>query len=120
MLLWTIKIAVLSLLLIYLVHYLFCFFTDMLTIPKVKDLVNTPAKEYDDMFKIIGSNHGTNSETTSIDLLPTESTPTQMKDELKNFMKKQLGNGEPEALFGNDFLNNDYESNQNANSIISF
>jgi len=118
MLLWTIKIAVLSLLLIYLVHYLFCFFTDMLTIPKVKDLVNTPAKEYDDMFKIIGSNSN-DFNATSIDLLPSESTPTQMKDELKNFMKKQL-NGEPEALFSNDFLNNDYEANQNANSIISF
>jgi hypothetical protein len=115
MLLWTIKIAVLSLLLIYLVHYLFCFFTDMLTIPKVKDLVNTPAKEYDDMFKIIGAN--TTFDSTSIDLLPTESTPTQMKDELKNFMKKQLGGDqEPEALFTNDFLNNDV----NANSIISF
>ncbi len=116
MLLWTIKIAVLSLLLIYLVHYLFCFFTDMLTIPKVKDLVNTPAKEYDDMFKIIGTHNQQQSDVTNIDLLPTDSTPTQMKEELKNFMKKQLNGGEPEALFTNDFLNNDV----NSSSIISF
>jgi hypothetical protein len=73
----------------------------------MKDLVNSPVKKYQDIFDTISQgNSNTNynnylptsnveTDYTDIDLLPTEnsnsnSSGTDMKDELKSFLKKQL------------------------------
>jgi hypothetical protein len=86
-----------------------------LTVPKIKDLVNSPSQKYKNIFDTINTNLYTNSYTnlnkenfntenlntnsyTSIDLLPTSdfnvSPKDAMKDELKSFLKKQLNNSE--------------------------
>jgi len=91
MLSWVIQITVISIILIFLVHHLINFFKSTLTVPKIKDLVNTPQK-YENMYNIIEKKTNTSSESadyTLIDLLPKEEEPT-MKSELKNFLKKQL------------------------------
>jgi hypothetical protein len=78
-----------------LVHHLINFFKSTLTVPKIKDLVNTPTQKYENMYNIIqkNSNNSNNSsesaDYTLIDLLPKVEEPT-MKNELKNFLKKQL------------------------------
>ena len=46
MLLWTVKWTVGSLTLIMLVHHLYLFLRNLLTVPKIKDLVNKPAENY--------------------------------------------------------------------------
>lgn len=88
MLSWVIKITIISIILIFLIHHLINFFKSTLTVPKIKDLVNTPQK-YENMYNIIKQNSKT--DYTMIDLLPQEEKPT-MKNELKNFLKKQLHN----------------------------
>ena len=40
MLSWILQITIISIVLIFLVHYLFNFFKSTLTVPKIKDLVN--------------------------------------------------------------------------------
>ena len=50
MLFFTLKTIFVSLLLIALIHYLYDFFKNTLTVPKVKDLVNKPAQRYNQMF----------------------------------------------------------------------
>ena len=115
MLSWIIQITIISIILIFLVHYLFNFFKATLTVPKIKDLVNAPAQKYENMFNIISRNNSTNTSSeesyTEIDLLPNLDTTTSintninaninannsnvidtdlMKNELKNFLKKQL------------------------------
>ena len=50
MLFFTLKTIFVSLLLITLIHYLYGFFKNTLTVPKVKDLVNKPAERYNKMF----------------------------------------------------------------------
>lgn len=107
MLSWILQITIISIVLIFLVHYLFNFFKSTLTVPKIKDLVNTPAQKYENMFNIIsksntdsilsanlGPNLGVdtivNNEYTLTDLLPKQETKTDMKNELKNFLKKQM------------------------------
>jgi hypothetical protein len=50
MLFFILKTIFVSLLLIALVHYLYGFFKNTLTVPKVKDLVNKPAQRYNQMF----------------------------------------------------------------------
>lgn len=93
MLSWVIQITVISIILIFLVHHLINFFKSTLTVPKIKDLVNTPTQKYENMYNIIQKNSNTSSyesaDYTLIDLLPKEEGPT-MKSELKNFLKKQL------------------------------
>ena len=97
MLSWAIQITIISIILIFLVHHLINFFKSTLTVPKIKDLVNTPTQKYEKMYSII--NNGTTSEIidknkdyTLIDLLPTKNEDTNMKSELKNFLKSQLHN----------------------------
>ena len=48
-----IQATIISIVLIFLVHHLFNFFKSTLTVPKIKDLVNTPTQKYDNMFSII-------------------------------------------------------------------
>ena len=97
MLSWIIQITIISIVLIFLVHYLFNFFKSTLTVPKIKDLVNSPTQKYENMFNVISKNNSdanidnnlnTNYEYTIKDLLPKQET--DMKSELKNFLKKQL------------------------------
>tara|TARA_B110000037_G_scaffold127607_1_gene145134 strand:- start:520 stop:948 length:429 start_codon:yes stop_codon:yes gene_type:complete len=81
MLPWIIQMSIISLVLIILVHYLFTFFKTNLTIPKVKDLVNKPQKQYDVLFD-------TMKEPV---IQPTNSEPvdnSNMKNELKNYLKE--------------------------------
>ena len=97
MLSWIIQITIISIVLIFLVHYLFNFFKSTLTVPKIKDLVNSPSQKYENMFNVISKNNfdanidnnlNTNYEYTIKDLLPKQEP--DMKSELKNFLKKQL------------------------------
>jgi len=97
MLLWMIQVIIFSIILIFLVHHLILFFKSTLTVPKIKDLVNTSTQKYESMFNIIlnKENNVTSSYKESdysiIDLLPKQED-TSMKSELKNFLKKQLTN----------------------------
>jgi hypothetical protein len=98
MLLWVIQITLISIILIILVHYLINFFKSTLTVPKIKDLVNTPTQKYENIYSIINSssdskfNSNSKHEYTLIDLLPKNNGENDMKDELKNFLKSQLHN----------------------------
>jgi hypothetical protein len=90
MLFWIVQTTVISVTLIFLVHYLIEFFKSTLTVPKIKDLVNTSPQKYENMFNVISNkktpsfNNGYNIE----DLIPTPNT--DMKSELKMFLKTQL------------------------------
>ena len=101
---WILQISIISIIFIFLVHHLLYFFKSTLTVPKMKDLVNSPVKKYQDIFDTI-TNTNTNTNYgnkylpdpnisdlsyTDINLLPTENSNTNMKDELKMFLKKQL------------------------------
>ena len=108
MLFWTIKITIISIIFIFLVHYLINFFKSVLTVPKIKDLVNSPNKKYESMYNTIknyernksseidtneSSSNVVEEDYTLIELLPPTNDEPQkptMKNELKNFLKKQL------------------------------
>ena len=53
---WAVQWTIISLVLILLVHYLYSFFIDTLTVPKVKDLVNKPIQQYNDILSDIKNN----------------------------------------------------------------
>ena len=58
MLLWTVRTMIISIVLIMIIHNLVCFFTKMLTVPKLKDLVYAPTYKYDKMYNTIMSSSG--------------------------------------------------------------
>ena len=88
MLLWTFQITLTSIILIFLVHYLINFFKSTLTVPKVKDLVNSPIEKYKNMYNIIDNT------TKYVEQPVLKEDNASMKDELKNFLKKQLNTDE--------------------------
>ena len=93
MLYWTLQITIVSIILIFLVHHLINFFKSTLTVPKIKDLVNTPTQKYENMYNIILQQNNKNEDQvvdyTEIDLLPKPNIEN-MKNELKSFLKEQL------------------------------
>ena len=99
---WIIKVFILSLIFIFLLHYLYSFFISTLTIPKVKDLVILPQQKYDELFnsleqnKSVQSNNGNGNENLApLPSLSSSSLPSSqsMKDELIRFMKEIGGGG---------------------------
>jgi hypothetical protein len=80
------------------VHHLLYFFKTTLTVPKIKDLVNSPTTKYQHIFDTISHTNTdldkeTEAEYSVIDLLPSDTNnDNSMKDELKIFLKKQLNN----------------------------
>jgi len=133
MLAWIIQISLISLIFIFLVHHLIGFFKTTLTVPKIRDLVNSPSQKYKNIFDTINTNMSmstisltdSNSNSyTAIDLLPSsqsqtytspsldDSTKDMMKDELKSFLKKQLNTNDSNSTFpdNNRFQNNSYFS----------
>lgn len=57
MLLFIIKNIIISVVLILLIHYIYDYFKTNLTIPKVKDLVNKPQVQYNEILKSIKENN---------------------------------------------------------------
>jgi hypothetical protein len=112
MLYWTIKISIISIILIFLVHHLISFFTSTLTVPKIKDILTSSSQKYELIYNIISKpdssspyvpqqhvpqhqheNDESYNKSTSIDLLPNTSSDDNMKLELKNFIKNQMNMG---------------------------
>ena len=96
---WIIKVTIFSLLLIFLIHYLYTFFKTTLTAPKLKDLVNKPQAKYNTIYNSLqntadggsanledrddrdgGGDGGGNSKTVSKN--------SNMKSELMKYVKE--------------------------------
>ena len=104
MLFWTIQVTLISIILIFLIHHLLVFFKTNLTTPKVKDLVNAPTQKYDAIFNAMNFNAMNTSSANSVNinnisleelLPPIQPDPVDMKNELKQFMKKQFKENNP-------------------------
>lgn len=80
---WIIQSGLISFILIFLIHYLFTFFKENLTVPKVIDLVNKPKEQYEDLLK-----NTTPPPVPNEQLLPSNKPDmSNMKNELKNYLK---------------------------------
>jgi hypothetical protein len=109
-----------------LLHYLYTFFQTNLTIPKVKDLVNKPQKQYETLFNTMKENHTTTTEIKNTDPTAKES----MKNELKNYLKelsetkKTVPDGQNimngNIMTVNDLNSNAFTSNAYSNAYSTF
>lgn len=96
---WIIQSTIISIILIFLVHYLFIFFRDTLTVPKIKDLVNKPNKKYDEILSTVQTTKKKiNKKPEKMPDTITTETKTNMKNQLHSFLsdlKKKNSTGQP-------------------------
>ena len=92
MLYWTLKWVLISFVLIVLIHYLYSFLKTMLTIPKVRDLVNKPLSRYDEIIttkNITDNNYKNNNKNENDNENENENknkNENNMQNELTNFL----------------------------------
>ena len=112
------KWGLISFTLIFLIHYLYTFFMNTLTIPKIKDLVNKPNEQYDEMFKTLQGS--TMSNSTKNDILSKHKDETinddKMTEELSSFLNELKKNPESDTMI-ND-ITTSMNSNNNSNNNI--
>lgn len=89
-----IQYTIMSLLLICIFHYLYDFFKNNLTVPKVKDLVNKPASAYSEIYDTINKDVSklnlqqvSNSDKNNSNTYQNDSN-LNMKNELKKYLSK--------------------------------
>ena len=144
MLFWVIQTTILSIIFIFVVHYLINFFKSTLTVPKIKDLVYSPSQKYENIYNIISKNSANNNNnnisdfnngTTFINDLKNDLNNVtnnldfeieyadkpkpnneSMKNELKSFLKKQMNPTNTTNVSGLD----SYSNSSNMDSYMAF
>lgn len=125
---WIIKVAVVSFLFIFLLHYLYSFFKTTLTSPKIKDLVNKPMRKYDSIYDSLENNQSYIEDSESVNIknaLQSNSTSMQnpikqnMKDELKKYLSELSGSGGNKMSDSNTNTNTKSSVNPMANPVAN-
>jgi hypothetical protein len=79
MFLWIVQQVVISLVIIVLIHSIYGFLQNNLTTPKIRDLVNKPSEQYNEIYNAIK------------EVKPVKESPEptiSMKNELQNYLKE--------------------------------
>ena len=112
-----IKWCLISLTLIFLIHHLYMFLLNTLTVPKIKDLVNKPNEQYRDIFATLEKKSNakhtdvqSNTHMQSNTDMNTKSntdmhTKSNMEDELSSFLQELKQTKQPSSIpAASDFL----------------
>ena len=118
---WIIQIAIISIIFIYLVNHLIIFFKSTLTIPKIKDLINTSNQKYQNIYDTISHNSSGQS-YTSIDLLPKINDKNGINDNGINEEGINVEGINVEGINGNGINDNGINVGKNSmkNELKSF
>ena len=104
---WIIKVSILSLIFIFLIHYLYSFFISTLTVPKVKDLVTLPQEKYNEMFQTLHQQYASQPRTNE-----SSNSTQSMKEDLIHFLKEiGSGNESTSPPASSSFYNSNINSN---------
>lgn len=113
-------ISIISITFIFLIHHLLSFFKSTLTVPKIKDLVNSPNQKYQHIYDTINHkphkksnksdsnfefNDDSNSKfNTDSSTISNNTENTNMKNELKSFLKNQMNKTNDNDVIGMDSM----------------
>jgi hypothetical protein len=101
--LWIAQVVSVSFVIIFILHNLYFFFKETLTVPKMKDMVKRPQQRYDALFRElrmqneVPNNASTSSSTDANDANDASDT---MKTELKRYLMElnaSSGAAEPQS-----------------------
>ena len=91
MIAWILQISIISFLFIFLVHHLITFLKSTLTIPKIKDLVDSPSQKYKNIYAQLSNNSNKFRDVDIEEQVKVKAVAdSSMKQDLKSFLKKQL------------------------------
>ncbi len=120
--------AIVSIIIIFVVHNIFNYFKNTLTTPKIKDLINKPRNEYDKIKSVINSNshidtsgrNDNDNTSTEMKSIRNDVDRDNIKSELKDFFK-QLNEEKKDSISFNPINNieNISSSNSNYNTLNS-
>ena len=74
MLFWAIKWTVMSVVLIMVLHHLYIFFMDTLTVPMNKDFIHKPVEKYKEMLDTINDVPNPSKKISAEDIIPSSSS----------------------------------------------
>tara|TARA_Y100000589_G_C27073523_1_gene596474 strand:+ start:775 stop:1089 length:315 start_codon:yes stop_codon:yes gene_type:complete len=98
MLFLIIKNIIISVVIIFLIHYIYDYLKNTLTIPKIKDLVNKPDIQYNEIINSIKETK-LNEETEKI--IHKKKEKKNMKAELQAYIEQLNQTSEPDANMDN-------------------
>lgn len=87
--LWLIQVSVVSLIIIFVIHNLYSFFKETLTVPKIKDMVKRPQQRYDTLFREL-RNHVAEHSSNANNAGATNNNASASTDDMKNELKRYL------------------------------
>jgi hypothetical protein len=82
---WIAQVVIVSFVIIFLLHNLYYFFKETLTIPKMKDMVKRPQQKYDALFRELEESKTANA-MNAMNAINDENDAASMKNELKRYM----------------------------------
>jgi len=82
---WVVQVVVVSFVIIFLLHNLYCFFKETLTVPKMKDMVKRPQQKYDALFRELRMRNEETNDNTENDVANANAA---MKNELKRYLNE--------------------------------
>ena len=108
---WIVQVVIVSFVIIFLLHHLYCFFKETLTVPKMKDMVKRPQQKYDALFRELRMRNEETNGNTENDVANANAA---MKNELKRYLKElnapqsqsqsQQPDPEPHPLSNSNFI----------------
>ena len=95
---WVVQVVIVSIVIIFLLHNLYIFFKETLTVPKMKDMVKRPQQKYESLFRELEElkrdhiNHSANANANG--------SNDAMKNELKRYIMEM---NSPDANSGSAY-----------------
>ena len=99
---WVIQVMIVSFVIIFILHNLYFFFKETLTIPKMKDMVKRPQQRYDTLFRELrmhNEEHSNNAADTTASAAASarDGNADAMKNELKRYLMELNAPSEPQS-----------------------
>lgn len=112
MLLFLIKNVLISVIIIFFLHYIYDYFKCNLTTPKIKDLVNKPQIQYDEIIDVLKKETVQKEEenTETQEKVNGNRIKTDMKNELKKYMNQLNDDDGKKSIPMANSNDNQYES----------
>jgi len=82
---WVAQVVIVSFVIIFLLHNLYHFFKETLTIPKMKDMVKRPQQKYDALFRELSMHHDESKMSSGANDDANDANAS-MKNELKRYL----------------------------------
>ena len=99
---WVVQVVIVSIVIIFLLHNLYIFFKETLTVPKMKDMVKRPQQKYESLFREleefrrdhnvnVSSSNATNANANATNASNANATnASNANDAMKNELKRYL------------------------------